>query len=287
MPQGRRCSRGRRRLRGRSRDSHEHVIPRRGAKLSLEPSPPAARRDAPFPHDREPATVLGLVHVMSGHEPRRPARRRGVDHFPELAARDRVYTAGGLVEKHDLRLVQQGDGESELLFPSERQSRNEVARTTGKAEALEKRRRPLSNLRIGQAVDATVEPDVLSNGEIRVQAEALAHVADVAPNLQTLRTHIESGNVRLALGRRQQADEHLDGGRLAGAIGTEKAEYFAGTNVEGDVIDRDERSEPAGEVARLYRGRRRLGAHAASPPPQANKPFSMSGANGLPPSPAK
>src|SRR5690606_11771075 len=70
----------------------------------------------------------------------------------------------------------------------------------------------------------------------------------------------------LALARREEADQHLDRGGLAGAVGTEEAEHLAGCDGEGEVVDGGEAPESAGEAA--DRDRRVAGqgipAHAAA-----------------------
>ena len=136
---------------------------------------------------------------------------------------------------------------------------------------------------VGESVDSAVEPDVLAHGEIGVEREALAHVADVAPDLVALGADVESRDVRRALARREKSDEHLDRGRLARAVGAQEAEDFAGPDVEGDVIDRDERSEAAREILGVDRELARDGGgcgHAATAgalPMSAMKLSSMPG----------
>ena len=67
--------------------------------------------------DRDAVTVLRLVEVVRGHEDREPARQI-VDQPPELPARQRVDTAGRLVEEDDRRLVEDRAAEREPLPPA-------------------------------------------------------------------------------------------------------------------------------------------------------------------------
>ena len=58
---------------------------------------------------------------------------------------------------------------------------------------------------------------------------------------------------RLALGRRQQAGQHLHRRGLAAAVRAEEAEDLAALDREADVVDGGEVAEAAGEVVRLDR----------------------------------
>ena len=57
------------------------------------------RNDAPLINEGEAVTVLGLVHVMRGHEDARAAFGQIVDQIPERAARDGIDSGGRFVEK--------------------------------------------------------------------------------------------------------------------------------------------------------------------------------------------
>lgn len=59
----------------------------------------------------------------------------------------------------------------------------------------------------------------------------------------------------------QQADDHLDGGGLPRAVGSEEAEDLAAVNVEGDVVDGDLVAVAFEEVAGGDEG----GGHGGAP----------------------
>ena len=87
-------------------------------KLLLQRSRGAHGLDLAVYHDGDAVAVFGLVHVVGGHENGDAALGGCVDELPELAARGGVHTAGGLVQKHNVGLVEDADGKSELLLPS-------------------------------------------------------------------------------------------------------------------------------------------------------------------------
>src|SRR5689334_2873781 len=81
-----------------------------------------------------------------------------------------------------------------------------------------------------------------------------------------------AGDAGLAAGRRQQARQHPDRRRLAGAVGADKTEDVTGRDVERDPVDGDEAAEPPGEIVDLDGAL----AHAASlPEPCARSMYAM------------
>src|SRR5262245_20602224 len=77
--------------------------------------------------------------------------------------------------------------------------------------------------RLGDAIEARDELQVLAHREILIEAEALRHVADVTLDLARLRADVVAEAGPLALVGREQAGEHADGRRLAGAVRTQEA----------------------------------------------------------------
>src|SRR4029078_12099224 len=110
----------------RPRESHEELIDGRHSPLLLELERRAKSCDATVDHDRDSIAVLGFVHIVSRDENRSTTRGRGVDHFPELPARNGIDSAGWLVEKDNRGLVKQRNRECELLLPAKRQLAHEL-----------------------------------------------------------------------------------------------------------------------------------------------------------------
>ena len=76
---------------------------------------------------------------------------------------------------------------------------------------------------IGEAVDAGDELQVLQDGEVLVEAEALRHVADVALDLLALGADVEAERRAAAAVGREQPAQHAQRGGLARAVGAEEA----------------------------------------------------------------
>ena len=108
-----------------------------------------------------------------------------VDLAPELAPRLGIDAGGGLVEQQQFGLGQDAGAERQALLPAARQRAGQLRLAALQARAARWRPRA-SLLGIGEAVDAGDELQVLLDGEVLVEAEALRHVADVALDLVAL-----------------------------------------------------------------------------------------------------
>ena len=84
---------------------------------------------------------------------------------------------------------------------------------------------PLAPPRAGQAVDARVEIEVLEHGQILVERELLAHVADLAADLLAVLHHVEPEHAGAPRARREQPAQDTDQRRLARAVGPEQPVY--------------------------------------------------------------
>src|SRR5690606_34568620 len=136
--------------------------------------------------------------------------------------------------KDDLRLVQESDRERELLLPSDRERPDRLVRVPLEPEPVQKRRPSLSDFAPLQAVDAAEQADVLVHGEILIEREPLAHVADVALDRLALGVDVEARDPGDSGGGREKSGEHPDRRRLARAVRAEKAENLPDAHLEGD-----------------------------------------------------
>ena len=100
-----------------------------------------------------------------------------------------------------------------------------------------------------EAVHAADEAQVFRGGEAAEKREAFGDDADLALDFEGMGGEVEAEKLDVARGGREQPGHHFDGGGFAGSIGSEEAEELTRSDVEGDVIDRGEGAEAAGEVA--------------------------------------
>ena len=158
----------------------------RPAKTLLQARDRAQGHEPPRVDEGEAPAVLGLVEVVRGDEDGHPVGRHLVDQPPEAPARDRVDPARGLVEEDDPRAVQDRAGEGQALLPAPGQLAGEPVLAALEARHVQRPGLALARGRAPQAVDPAEEAQVLEDGEVVVEAEALAHVADALLHLLRL-----------------------------------------------------------------------------------------------------
>ena len=104
------------------RPRHAQLVPlgarRRHLGKPLELFGPAEHEQLRHVDVADVGAALGLVHVVGRDEQRHPAGGKLEEQIPQLPAGDGVDARGGLVEKQQLRLVDQRAGQREPLLPS-------------------------------------------------------------------------------------------------------------------------------------------------------------------------
>jgi len=167
-------------------------------------------------------------------EDRAARRAEPADHFPQLAARLRVQTRGGLVEEQQLRPGDQGAGHREPLLLAAR----ELAHPGG-AFLLEPHQPEHLFHGVRGPVEATEQPDGLLDGELlgelrvlQLNAQTLTQRASARPPRPP---HPE--DLDLAPVGGGEPLENLDGGRLPRPVRPQQAEALA--RVDGEVEPRD------------------------------------------------
>src|SRR2546430_1372148 len=92
-------------------------------------------------------------------------------------------------------------------------------------------------VRVCHGVHAGDEAQVLANGEILPEREALRHIAGMALDLFGLAHDVVAETGAFTAVGREQPAEHADRGGLAAAVGAEKAEDLTAPNGERKVLD--------------------------------------------------
>ncbi len=132
-------------------------------------------------------------------------------------------------------------------------------------------------------IEAGVDPEVLGDRQLAIKGERLRHVADAHAGVVVLGINGLAEEDRLAVGRGQEARQHLHGRRLAAAVGAEEAEDLAAIDCEIHRVDGSERPEAAREVLG-HDGRPGVGLDArrdGQTPPRAAFLLGQEGHEGL------
>jgi hypothetical protein len=207
-----------------------------GADLRLERLGRVESDDLALVHDRDPVAELGLVHVVRGHEDRDLlALLQLGDVAPDRAARLRVQADGGLVEEEHARRVQEAARDLQASAHAAREGHHRRAAALPQPDHLEHLAHPAGDERGVDAVELGVQAQVLLGGEVAVERRVLEDEADVAPDVVALAHDVVAGDARAARRRLGQRAQHVDGGRLPGAVGPEEAEDLPGRHLEADT----------------------------------------------------
>jgi len=201
------------------------------------------RQDLAGIHDRNPIAVFRLLHEVRSDDDGDALLGQCGDAAPEGAPGQRIRTAGGLIEKQQLRLVQQRRRHCQALFEAARQLSADRAFVPGKLELLQRPGNAGTPRRASKAVGTGEEFEILQNAQRAIQGELLRHVSEPCTRRRGCFPDVRSRDEQLAATGCKQTTEHAKRRRLAGAIGSEQPEDLAAPNLEGDAIDGCEDTE--------------------------------------------
>jgi hypothetical protein len=94
-------------------------------------------------------------------------------------------------------------------------------------------------------------PERVPASWLRRSWRPLGHVADVLFDSLGLGADVEADHSPLAAGGREDAAEHAEQGRLAGAVGAEEAEDLSARDGEGNLADCDQAAEAPRDLGDL------------------------------------
>ena len=174
---------------------------------------------------------------MGGHEDGDASSCRLVDQLPELTPGRRVDPTRRLVKEDDVRLMEDRDGESEFLFPSQGQGSYEVVLMRREAQLLQQQVRLTGYLVIAHAIDTSEETDVFLDGQVLIEREALTHIADMPLDLLMLRTDVKACHSTCTRSGLIKPCQHVHCRRFTCPVGTQEAEYLPTLHTERDIID--------------------------------------------------
>jgi hypothetical protein len=197
------------------------------------------------------AELVGLVEVLSAQQDRRPLRRQRAHDVPHLVARARVQARGGLVEEQQLGRDDDARGDVEPTPHAARVVLDQAAGGVGQAEGLEQLGRARLRLGAAQAEQPREQDEVLPACQVLVDRGQLAREADDAAHVIGLANDVVPEHARRPGVRAQQRGQHLDGGRLAGAVRPEDAVDRAAGDREIDAVDGARRAEVLHEARGL------------------------------------
>src|SRR5215471_14876697 len=120
---------------------------------------------------------------------------------------------------------------------------------------VEQCRYAVTEPRLRHAVQPAVQLKKLGRGKPVIEAKVFGKKANLAARLHVARGSAQ--DLGLSAGRKHQAEQHFDGGALAGAVRSEEAEHLTPRHFQGEVSDRylvaEDLAESAGSDREISR----------------------------------
>src|SRR6185369_16639417 len=157
--------------------------------------------------------------------------------LPEQNAGLGIESGARLVEEEHLWVVHHGASDGKPLHHAAREPAHELIAALGKLELFQQRVGELIALPGAESKVSTVEDEDLTRREREVEIGALRDDADQALDLGLLLPDIEVADPGLAGCGSHASSQHADRSGLAGAVGTEESEDFAGTHFERHSVE--------------------------------------------------
>ena len=161
------------------------------------------------------------------------------EEVPHALLRDDVEPDRRLVEEHDLGIVEQRRGEVAAHALAERELSHGRPEERLELEELGEARQVLLVALLRHAIDVTEQLERVAQRQVPPELDPLAEDdADPPRQLDPLPRGIEPGDANAPGRGHEDPGEHLDRGRLAGAVRAEVAEELALLHGERDPVDR-------------------------------------------------
>jgi hypothetical protein len=194
-----------------------------------------------------------LLEVLGGQEHRHAlVVGEARDLIPERRAALHVEAGRGLVEKQDARGVDERQREVEPPPHPARVAANLALRGIREADALDQLVTAARRLRLRDPVHPGLQAHVLTRRQKWIEGRLLERDADRVADRRPLSDDVVAGDGRRPRGRGEQRGEHVNGGRLAGAVRPQEAVDLTRGDGEVDPVDRPRAlAELANEAVRL------------------------------------
>ena len=172
---------------------------------------------------------------MTAENDRLAPPRQELDQVLDLAAADRVQAGGRFIQDHQVRVVDQGLGQTDAARHAFRELAHRPVAGRGKADHFEQLIRAALALLAGDAEKRAEEIQRFPRREVAIQVRFLGQVADPAVDRHVPRRLAE--DFETPARRIEQPQEQLDGGGLAGAVRAQQAKDFPAADGQIQAVD--------------------------------------------------
>ncbi len=201
--------------------------------------------DPPVVHDRQAVGHRQRLFLIVGdvQEGDADLLLQGAELDLEVAAELGVERAERLVQQQHRRAQDERPRQRDALLLAARELVRASLLEPGQLHQLERLGHPLLALGLRHRLVLHPERDVLRDGQEREQGVALEHRVDVAA-VGRPGADVDAVEQDLAVGRRLEARDHPQRGRLPAAARPEQREELAGLDLQRDAVDRGDVVKP-------------------------------------------
>ena len=178
------------------------------------------------------------------HEDDDAALAEGAHEAHRLLLEGHVADAQNLVDDEDVGIDMGADGKRQPRIHAARIVAHGPVDEVADAGELLDGRHPALDLGAAQAIERRAQKDILAAGEFRIEARAELQERGDAPR-----------RLDRSLARLENAADHLEQGRLAGAVAADDADALADPEIEVDIAQRPVLAAPLGAQQRVGKPR--------------------------------
>src|SRR5512133_1937358 len=193
----------------------------------------------------DPVAALRLVQVGRGDEDGHALLLELVEDAPEIPAGDGIDTVRRLVQEEHPGRVDEGAGEPELLLHAPGEVARLAAPEGGEVAEGQEPLEAFAPAGLRDFIEIGVEIDVLLHCEIRIQTEALGHVADAVLDRVGILDRVQPIHPGLARTGLEDPGQQAHGGGLARAVRPDEPEDLPLLHGQGQLIEGHEFPEAA------------------------------------------
>src|SRR5262249_31593238 len=174
------------------------------------------------------------------------------------STRERIDAGGGLIKDQQVRIVDQGAAQAELLFHAAGELAGRPAHERVEARRLEQLVDATLPRRLRLTKQSPVKIDALKAAQRRIKfaAEALRHIGDACALRGAIRLvgHVAVEDRDAALLDDPNAGNQPQQRRLADAVRTDQADHAAGRDLDAYIVKRNRRPIVMGNAFDLRHG---------------------------------
>ncbi len=182
------------------------------------------------------AQGLRFFHVVRGQKDRKPLFVQAAQKTPHLSPGDGIHAGSRFVQQEDLRLCQESAADHESAFHPSGEFPDGLMPVFGQSGEAKELFRAGADLPHREEIQTPLVFHDLIHIHVLTHGIFLSDNTDLPFKVLPAPCETLSVDADLSGGGQKEGGQHADGGGLAGSIGAQKSEKFAGSDRQADGI---------------------------------------------------